>query len=190
MVGQESGLIEKSLGAGDIMEIHNVLHSFFHLVDTYGQLCLAMEQYESPISGSIQEKIQSKMHKVLEEFAVLFTTTGPAAVFDFPQRGLRKEGYGAEMGKLCEVMGTKFKGFSHVEHNVVLRPFSASLVENQSYWSAYSQEGAMTAIGRHWDVLVREEGAWRMKERRVWLTWTKEQGTMEVPLQFLLQEPL
>ncbi|KAJ3017835.1 UNVERIFIED_CONTAM: hypothetical protein HDU68_011449 [Siphonaria sp. JEL0065] len=109
-----------------------------------------------------------------EKFAYLFEE---GASFSFPHRGLLKTGR-AEFKSLCEAMGSRFKGFNHLEYNIVLEEAGDGVVKNMSYWSSWDQD-MMTAIGKHYDTLaLQEDGKWLFRERLVTVTWTREEGNI------------
>ncbi|KAJ3279038.1 hypothetical protein HDU79_000986, partial [Rhizoclosmatium sp. JEL0117] len=97
-----------------------------------------------------------------EKFANLFEEGG---IFSYPRRGLKKQGR-QELKDLCVSMGTRFKGFNHFEHNIVLERVDDTTFKNVSYWSAVDQ-GLPTSIGRHYDTLVLVDGKWLFRERLV-----------------------
>ncbi|KAJ3380669.1 hypothetical protein HDU92_005848 [Lobulomyces angularis] len=80
-------------------------------------------------------------------------------------------------------MGTMFRGYSHLEYNIVVKVEEDSkTATSRSYWSAHNTFGELTAIGKHGDKFIFDETkGWLFAERVVELRWTKEEGSL-VPL--------
>ncbi|KAI9350752.1 hypothetical protein BDR26DRAFT_930059 [Obelidium mucronatum] len=135
-----------------MQEVLNTIHLYFHHLDAF-------------------HRDASRADK----FAALFEAD---AVFSFPKRGIHKKGR-AEMKALCEALGTRFQGFSHIEANVVVDEVSEGVAASVSYWTAWDK-GSMASVGRHEDTLARDAaGKWLFRERLVTVTWTREEGNIE-----------
>jgi hypothetical protein len=133
----------------EVQKAINTIHKFLHCIDNY-----------------------HNDNNSSQKFTDLFTEN---ATFIFKQRNLLKQKQGLK--GLCEFMGDKFKGYNHLEYNIVLERVDESTFNNSSYWAAYNL-GQMTAIGRHFDVLKLVGQEWLFEERTVTLTWTAEAGNL------------
>ncbi|KAI8901626.1 hypothetical protein BC833DRAFT_617406 [Globomyces pollinis-pini] len=135
----------------DQLEIQNLIHSFFHCIDDY---------HYNP--DDFVNKFQSLFAK--------------DAQFEFPYRNVSVQNHEDNLKNLCTKMATNFKGFNHVEYNVVIE-LNGNLATNQSYWAAYDK-GQMTSLGRHYDEFVKEDGKWLFKYRLVRLRYSLQDGNV------------